>query len=338
MNKTASLNIFLFSLLYFSVIGCNDSVDRNKQEESDILKTPAFVSINDSIRQFPQNAALYLQRAKMLSQNNANDIAYKDYKTSWELNPTREAGLLYASNLSIVGKLSQKVDLLKDCLEKFPSDPEFSRLMGETYIESGKINAAMEFYDDLLKKDSANFEAWYEKGLLFEQLKDTTKAIVAQRKAYSIQPVNTYALELAHLYAENKNAIAVRICDDVIEKDSTKQLIDPFFIKGIYYSNTKQYKAAIVEFDSCIRRDWKFTEAYIEKGICFFKQDNYDVAMNTFHMATTVSNTDPDAYYWMGRCYEVINKKEEAIAYYERAVALDKNFIEAKQALKRLKS
>jgi len=337
MNKPARTYIFLISILFFSVFGCNDSANRNNDEEPDILKSPSFVTINDSIRQFPRNAALYLQRAKMLSQNNANDIAYKDYKKSWELNPTRETGLLYASNLSIVGKLAQKLDLLQDCLQKFPSDPEFSRMIGETYIESGKTGAAMELYDNFLKKDSLNFEAWYEKGLLLEQLKDTVHAIAAFKKAYSIQPVNTYALELAHLYAETRNSTALKICDEVIKKDSTGQLIDPFFIKGIFYSNTKQYKAAIIEFDSCIQRDWKFTEAYIEKGICFFKQDNYDAAMNTFHMATTVSNTDPDGYYWMGRCYEVIHKKEEAIAYYERAVALDKNFIEAKNALKRLK-
>jgi tetratricopeptide (TPR) repeat protein len=144
-------------------------------------------------------------------------------------------------------------------------------------------------------------------------------------------------LELAHLYAETKNALALNICDEVIMKDESRQLVDPFFIKGIYYSNSNQFESAIIQYDSCIHRDWKFTEAYIEKGIVFFKQKNMDEALNTFQLAARVSNTYPDSYYWMGRCYEKINRKEEAIASYERALSLDRNFGEAKEALKRLK-
>jgi tetratricopeptide (TPR) repeat protein len=123
----------------------------------------------------------------------------------------------------------------------------------------------------------------------------------------------------------------------LISKDSARDLADPFFIKGIYYSNTGKYESAIIQFDSCIRRDWKFTEAYIEKGIIFFKQKNYDVAMNTFRMAATVSNSDPDAYFWIGRCYEAINKKDDAVEYYEKALALDRHFTEAGAAIQRLK-
>ncbi len=210
-------------------------------------------------------------------------------------------------------------------------------MLGEAYVQAGKNTEAASLYNDLLLKDSSDFESWYEKGLLQAMALDTPGAIVSLQKAYSLQPVTTYALELAHLYAENRNSKALAICDSVILNDSLMEQTDPFFIKGIYYSNTRQYAEATVQFDSCIRRDWKFTDAYIEKGIAFFKQKNFDEAMNTFRMAATVSNTDPDAYFWTGRCYEAINKKEEAGLSYQRALALDKNFTEARDALKRVR-
>ena len=210
--------------------------------------------------------------------------------------------------------------------------------MGEAMAETGKQKEALTLYNELLQKDSLDFETWYEKGLLLEELKDTAHAIQALQKALSLQPVNTYALELAHLYAESNNALALTICDDVIANDEFRVLPDPFFIKGIYYSNTKKYDDAVIQFDSCIKRDWKFTEAYVEKGIAFFKQKNYDEALNTFRLGATVSNTDPDAYYWIGRCYEAIKKNDDAILNYERAVALDKNFSEAREALQRVRS
>jgi len=337
MNKPAPLYILAFLIIIFSCGGCGGSDKANNTEESDILRKPFLKAISDSIRQFPKNADLYLRRAILLSRADAHEIANADYKKSWELNPSKENALQYAANLAIIGRPVERLKLLQECIRKFPDVPEFKRLMGEAYVEAGKSKMALDLYDDLLNKDSLDFEAWYEKGLLLEQMHDTTHALIALKKAYALQPMNTYALELAHLYAEMKNPVALEICDDVLRRDFARELVDPFFIKGIYYANMLQYSFAVVQFDSCIRRDWKFTDAYIEKGIVFYKEKNYDEALSIFQLAATVSNTDPDAYYWIGRCYEISNKKEEAIAYYERAVALDKNFTEAKAALKRLR-
>jgi len=210
-------------------------------------------------------------------------------------------------------------------------------MLGDLYQQSGNTAEALQLYNDMLQADSLNFEAWYEKGLLLEKLQDTAAALTALHKAYTLQPINTYALELAHLYAENRNAAAIDLCDAILRKDSAHELIDPVFIKGIYYANVGDNKQAITQFDSCIRRDWKFTDAYLEKGIILFHEKKYAAAADVFQMTMKVSNTYPDGYYWMGRCYEATGHKEEAILFYQRALSLDKDFTEAKEALRRLK-
>ena len=53
-------------------------------------------------------------------------------------------------------------------------------------------------------------------------------------------------------------------------------------------------------------------------------------------MAATVTNTNPDAYFWMGRCYEALKDKEQARENYERALSLDKSFYQAEDGLERL--
>jgi tetratricopeptide (TPR) repeat protein len=95
----------------------------------------------------------------------------------------------------------------------------------------------------------------------------------------------------------------------------------------------KQYQKAIVQFDSCIHRDWKTTDAYLEKGRAFFLMKNFNEAIKTFNMAITVTTTDPDAYYWLGRSYEAQNLKSDAITNYRKAISLDKNFTEARLRL-----
>jgi tetratricopeptide (TPR) repeat protein len=185
----------------------------------------------------------------------------------------------------------------------------------------------------MISGDSLDPETYYEKALILEQLKDTVMALRMLRKAYSFQGLQTYGLELAHLYAEQKNPVALEICDYIIKHDSSNLLIDPFFIKGIFYANVKEYPKAIVQFDSCILRDWKTTDAYLEKGQAYFHLQNFNAAMKTFNMAITVSSTDPDAYFWLGRCYESQKKKANAIYFYRKAISLDRNFTEAKQRI-----
>jgi tetratricopeptide (TPR) repeat protein len=334
-NYSKIYGLFICCLVFF-ISGCSET-GKKKTDMSSVLDKAPFAVYTDSIRKFPDDIHLYFERAQLLSKNNLHEIATADYKKSWESAPGELTAIQYASNLSIINKPNEELQLLQSGLQQFPASRELKRILGEAYIQS-KNKEALQLYDKMLQNDSADFEAWFEKGMLFAKIKDTVKAIDALKNAYAIQPISTYALELAHLYAETNNAAALGLCDNVISKDSARDMIDPFFIKGIYYANTRQYEKGIAQFDSCIRRDWKFTEAYIEKGIAFFEQKNYDVAINTFRMAATVSNTYPDAYYWIGRCYEAINKKEEAEQYYERAIALDKNFTEAKDAIKRLKS
>ncbi|HVM89312.1 MAG TPA: tetratricopeptide repeat protein [Puia sp.] len=335
MKNLLRFSFICEGLIIFCFAACHSSDSGDNNTENILKKTP-FATLTDSIKRFPGNAMLYFERAELLTQNNFHEIARSDYIKCWELQKDPQIALKYASNLSILGNEKELLHFLQNCIALFPQEMEFKRLLGEAYVQSGDIRQGIALYDSLLKNDSSDFEAWFEKGRLLAQAKDTAAAILSLQKAYSLQPVNTFALELAHLYAETKNPKAVTICDTVLSGDSTRSLIDPFFIKGIYYSNLVQYEKAIIAFDSCISRDWKFTDAYIEKGIALYKQKNYDAAMNIFRIAATVSNTDPDAYFWIGRCYETINKLQQAAEYYQRAVELDKDFPEAREALKRV--
>jgi len=327
----------ILCIVFYWVVGCHGKRDSGAEPASAILEKPPFAAITDSIRLFPDNANLYLQRAALLSQTNNHQLASFDYQKSWTLDPQEQTGILFSSNLSILGMNKERLKLLNDCMQKFPGNRDFKRLMGETYAELGESAKALSLYQSMLNLDSSDFETWYEKGLLMESMADTPAAIEALGKAYALKPLNLYAFELAHLYAESGNEAALRICDEIIQQDKMREYVDPFFIKGIYYSNKGKYSSAIVQYDSCIRRDWKYTEAYIEKGIAFFKQKEYDQALATFRMASTVSNTNPDAYFWAGRCYEMLKKNEDAVLNYERALSLDRNFTEARDAINRLK-
>lgn len=334
MNRIFFLLLSIITLL----IACNSHDNKKEDEQAAILHQPPFAPLTDSLEtaQGDLAAGLYFRRGELLARSNHHELAADDYRNSWQLDPEERTGFRYASTLSIIGQLGPAVQLLQNCEKRYPGNAAFPSMLADLYQQAGRNKQALGIYDDMLRRDSLNNDAWYEKGLLLEKIQDTPNAINALKKAYALQPLNTYGLELAHLYAESRNPVSLSICDDVLRKDSAHENIDPLFIKGIYYSNTAQYKKAIVQFDSCIGRDWKFTDAYLEKGIALYKQNQYDSAMSTFLMTVKVSDTYPDGYYWVGRCYEATGHKDQALLYYHQALALDKDFTEAADHIKHL--
>jgi tetratricopeptide (TPR) repeat protein len=313
------------------VAGCNTP------DSTSVLNKPPIAVLSDSIAKFPENTDLLLRRAEVLSQLDHYELAYADYTKVWAKDSSEYVVMPYVSNLFLVNKPGQAVRILEDAARRFPENPEFRRRLSEAYLQTGRSQEALIQYDDMLKADSTNFEAWYEKGLLLVQMEDTVAAIEALTRSYTLQPLSMNGLALANLYAETKNPMAVTIADEIIRKDSLAETLDPLFIKGIYYSNTNQYPQALEQFEACIRADWKFTDAYIEKGIILYEQNNIDEALLTFKMANTVSSTNADAYYWQGRCYEAAGKKDEALDNYLRAYRLDRSFVEAKAGIDRMK-
>ncbi len=332
--KKGLLIIIPLVLIFISLqTGCSV----NESDTQKILSHPPYDALSDSIRQFPDNPRYYLERGLLLSQNNKHEIATVDYKKAWELSSDEGVALEYASNLLLLNRTNEALLFLNDCRKKFPANIEFGRRISEVYAQTGRRKEALAEYDKMIEQDSLNFMAWYERGLLLVRLRDTVAALQSLQRSYTIQPINYTGLAMANIYSNQKDPRVVAICDDMLKKDSTGQMVDALLLKGIYYSDTKQYNTALSLFEECIKRDWKFTQAYIEKGIVLFDQKQYTKALEVFKMGATVSNTNADTYFWLGRCYEELKDKEQAEENFERALSLDRDLVEAEDGIERLK-
>lgn len=322
--------------LLWGIIACN-SGEPKENGKANILEMPPYAGITDSIRMDEKNRELYIRRAGLLNQQGEHELAYTDLEKAWELAPSEPLAEALVNGLFMMGKNEQALDLLKELTNSYPNNTNLKRRMGEALLHSGKYNQAIAAYEKMIEEDSLDFESYYEKGLLYMEMKDTAAALRDLETSFRIQPIQMTALSLANIYAEIKNPRALELADMVISRDSARENVDPVFIKGIYYANIKNTAKALEQFNQVIRMDWKFHEAYIEKGIIYFEQKNLDEALQQFKLASTVTNTFPDAYYWQGRCYEELGMKDEALASYSRAYALDKTFTEAIEGAERIR-
>jgi tetratricopeptide (TPR) repeat protein len=316
--------------------GCDFSAKKETSPEK-LLHSAPYAGLTDSIGRFPNDARLYAQRGLLLSQNDHHELATADYKKAWELNPVEPMAVEYVNNLMLVDKPREAIAFLKECIATWPQSVDLHRRLSEIYEQTGQHSRAISLYDEILQTDSLNFEAWYSKGILLSRLKDTAGAIEALERSYAAQPVYYNGITLAGFYATRRNPKTPALCDELIAKDLNNEFPDAHFIKGLYYSYNKKYDSANAQFDECIRRDWRFADAHVEKAVIQFEKKEYEEALKILRVALTVANINPDAYYWIGRCYEATGKKDLALQYYERTLSIDSDYEEAEAAMKRLR-
>ena len=330
------MKISLILFLSFLVWACNSQDDPSSPFD-EILSKPPFASITDSIRKQPDRDDLYFRRAVLLNKNNLPEPALMDFRKAWSIAPA-ESYAVGVSNILLEKKPDSAVIFLKKAIEEIPNSLFLQLSLARAYDAQGKTDEALAACNYLLQNEPGQVNALMLKSDLLLKKEDTSGAITALERAYSSVPFNReISNKLAYQYAEAKNNKAISLADSLIRKDSLKLFAEPYYVKGMYYSNIKDGAKAIQQFDATIKQDHRFLNAYIEKGKILFDQKKTAEALKTFELANRITPSFPDAWYWMGRCQEISGQKDQAKLNYEKAYSLDKTFTEAKEAAEKIR-
>ena len=109
--------------------------------------------------------------------------------------------------------------------------------------------------------------------------------------------------------------------------------------KGIDYYNNQKFGDAKNYYESVILNNSSIPEAHFGKGASSYQLGDFDSAEKDFDQSLKSSNNliKSKAYYNLGNTSYKINKKEEAIAYYRKALELNPNDKDAKYNYELLK-
>ena len=239
--------------------------------------------------------------------------------------------------------LQQLLQSFRDSLKKYPTDTLLKYNLVLTLQEAGRYREAVNVLDSMnitmgvSTQMKVYFDYLFKRAELLVQAGDTINAIKTLELFVIRGELTEAGLQLANLYAETRNPVTIAICDSMNKNDRTKRDPNPDYLKGVYYYNIDDYSKALELFNSCIKKDYTFLDAYMEKGRILYKQSKFKEAMDVFDIAIKVSNSFADAHFWKGKCQEALGQKEEAKISYQRAYAFDKTLTEAKEAADRIK-
>ena len=203
--------------------------------------------------------------------------------------------------------------------------------------EKRQFNEALEITNAMIQKYPGQLDALNIKAEILKEQGKTEEALKLIERAYAIQPKDKEtAYNLAYEYADAKKSKALSLTDTLIKYDKTETVARAWYIKATYYNNIGNEKEALRYYDSSNIADYNFLDAYLDKGQLLFKQKKYEAALKTFALGQKVGPGEAPFYFWVGKTQETMGNKQDAKANYERAYALDKSLIEAKQAADRL--
>ena len=334
MIRSAKITIQIISGLIL-ISSCNDKPANSPFD--DILTKPPYSLLTDSIRKEPNNDELYFRRAVLLNSNNLAEPALADFKKAWSLKKD-EKYAFGLSNLLLDKKPDSAILYLESALKELPKSFLLQLTLARSLFAMDKTAEALKICNDILQKNPDQVDMMKLKAELLDKPGNKTAAILILERAYQLTPYNIdLNYELAFKYAENKNPKVVLLCDSLIRVDTLGHYAEPYYYKGIYFSNINDKPGAINLFDKAIQHNFNYLNAYIEKGKIQLDQKKIKDAIKTFELANTISPQFPDAYYWMAKCQEELGQKEEAKLNYQRAYGLDNTFTEAKEAADKIK-
>ena len=136
------------------------------------------------------------------------------------------------------------------------------------------------------------------------------------------------------------SSIFLTFADDDVTKiigdDAQEMSYDKLYDKAFEYYDRGEYGNALLLFNEAFKLDKSITDAPYMIGICYYKANNYDKAIEWFTYAA--NRGDADSNYHLGLCYEegkgVEMDKNKALDYYEKAAGSNKKAAQRAEVLR----
>ncbi len=138
----------------------------------------------------------------------------------------------------------------------------------------------------------------------------------------TFEDTTPFLREMALLYEEmDCDDKAITYYDKLL--DINPYSVDDWFALAKVYARNKSYEKALDSCDYALAIDESNEHLVAFKGYCYYDNGQYAEAIEQFEMFQNLTSDKSVAYGLIAEAYSRMDKHEEAIAYLEKAIALD---------------
>ena len=277
-----------------------------------------LAAINQRIAADPNNFKNYLDRAKYYTSQGLFDNAFQDIARAVTADSTK------AEIFLVKGDLYWKRQQIKEAYNEYARCIELDANNTDCLLNKAGIDIAYRNYDqardqinNALKINEFLPYAYYLRGRMYKELRDTNMAASSYKTAIEVDP-NYYDayIEVGLLYAEQKNDLAKEYYNSAIAIKPAS--IEAWYNKAMFLQETgfkdkKRYNEAFACYDSILKIDKNFVASQFNKGYIFLEyKQQYDSAAFYFTRAIQQYPQYKQHYYNRDLSYETFNKRNES--------------------------
>lgn len=294
----------------------------NRYEDNIKLKKNIFFDLEE----FSFIIDYYIDKNKLSSADEALKIAIKLYPETVEL-MLRKAKILIEKN-----NTKEALNELKAAENIDNSNYEIYMLKGIAYINSRQIKEAEKCYDICISKifdDERKFEIIFVIGLNLIHIKEfklAVKYFTLCEKQCSDRPEVLSELAYCHegLGNYHKSIEYYNRCLDEDPFDNSS-----WYNLGLVYQRVNEPSLALQALDFALAIDPYDLNAYLAKASLLYSLELFRKAIDAYEEYLVHDKDCIDIHYFIGECYERMEKYDKAAEKYEYVLLVDNKYVDA---------
>ncbi len=313
---------YLILLLVVIAVSCGDKkTTQSNEPAAQIEYETKYDSINDLLKQEPNNPAFYDYRSSLRVKDKEYELALGDLNRAIALDSLNDKWYIRKADLLFdLERFKESKDVLDNAIFKAPGSIPIMLSKSEMYLITGDLQNCITWANAALSFDVYNAQAYFLKGMAHKYERDTVKAVTSFQTAVE-QDMNHYEayMQLANLYALELHELAPSYYNNAIRIDSVS--IEAFYGRGLYYQNTNQPDKAIADYQKILELDSNYAEAYYNMGyVKLLLLEQKDTAEVLFNKAFSVRANYFDALYMLGYAMELNGRPKDAAKTYRKVL------------------
>lgn len=296
----------------------------------------AIQELTQLIREEPEDAMLYFERAKLFYDETAYDEALDDLKKAQSIDSIQpEFYHLLADVYLDYYKSFEALKAMEKVVALHPTRiPSLLKLAEFQYILK-QYNESIFTCNEILAVDQLEPEAYFMLGMNFRALNDMERSKNAFQTAVENDPELIDAwLMLGSIHELENDPKAIVFYDNALLV--APESIEALHAKAFYLQNHKQIPEAIELYKKINLIDVQYPDAYLNSGLLYLELDSLGQAFEQFNILVSTDVTNPLGYFYRGYTYEQGGEMEKAKSDYKQALQLAPEFEEARKALEEL--
>ena len=206
---------------------------------------------------------------------------------------------------------------------------------GHALSQLRKYDEAVKCFDKAIEINPNLADAWLAKGLVLMQVEKDEEAIEQFNKSIELNPksIDAWNQKGKALYHLERYEEAIECHDKVLK---VKEYEDAYFFRGQAKCALEDYIGALEDFNKVSNQFPFLDEKNTSIGHCHYELGFYDDAENHYRVAIKSNPKLVRAYFHLAVLYTSENKYDRAKKQLETCLKINRNFSEARDAIKKL--